>query len=64
MKDVNAVNFIMLHGLNHRWFEEFLDKIGSEYVHSVYYYAVSWHSRGMVLQLLLSLLEGINVFLT
>lgn len=60
---VSCVNFIRVHALNHRQFQEFLSELNVAHEDVLYHTEVRWLSRGRVLKCFYDLLPQITAFL-
>ncbi|XP_029656044.1 general transcription factor II-I repeat domain-containing protein 2-like [Octopus sinensis] len=60
---VNAVNFILSRGLNHRQFRQFLIDTEAEYGDLLYFCNVRWLSRGSMLKRFFHIREDVIIFL-
>lgn len=60
---VSCVNFIRVHALNHRQFQEFLSELNVAHEDVLYHTEVRWLSRGRVLKRFYDLLPQITAFL-
>ena len=60
---VKCVNYIQARGLNHRHFKTFLEELDSEYSDVVYFSAIRWLSRAVILKRFWNLRQEIKLFM-